>query len=84
MLVIRAAEALAQCRSVAAAEQFAGAVVSWVELLVREELADRPPLPEQLVVVLDASGASSMQVRALCVRVWGGGGACIRLWLSLF
>eukprot|EP00884_Botryococcus_braunii_P002628 jgi/Botrbrau1/12366/Bobra.0239s0015.1 len=65
VLLIRAAEALTNCRTVAAAEQFAEAVISWVELLVCAELADCPPLPEQLVVVLDASGASSMQVTRL-------------------
>jgi hypothetical protein len=65
VLVIRGAAALSECSSVHAAESFAEAVVSRVECLVREDLADDGEHPEQLVVVCDARGSTSMSVRLL-------------------
>ena len=62
LLVIKLGQATRECNG-EQLDEFAEAIISQVQLAMESKFSDEPGQPEQMVVLADCAGASSLQVR---------------------
>ena len=62
LLVIKLGQATRECDG-EQLDEFAEAIISQVQLAMESKFSDEPGQPEQMVVLADCAGASSLQVR---------------------
>lgn len=70
MMMIRMGRAIAECsRGEKRPDDFAEAIITLTQQAVEGIFSNSPGGPEQMVVVMDCSGATSMQVRVNSKRL---------------